>query len=96
MIKVGVLAKIRRMYFREKVPLREIARRKERAVHARFEAMCSHYLFEPEFRSRAAGWKKGIVEKNAQDRRRQITGSIYRTHGRPARILLDKAIGMLF
>ncbi|KVS08434.1 helix-turn-helix domain-containing protein [Burkholderia vietnamiensis] len=27
MITVGMLAKIRRMYFREKVPLREIARR---------------------------------------------------------------------
>ncbi|KVB06386.1 hypothetical protein WI58_00520 [Burkholderia cepacia] len=27
MITVGILAKIRRMYFREKVPLREIARR---------------------------------------------------------------------
>jgi hypothetical protein len=31
-----------------------------------------HYLFEPEFCNRAAGWEKGIVEKNVQDRRRQI------------------------
>lgn len=27
MVTVGILAKIRRMYLREKVPLREIARR---------------------------------------------------------------------
>jgi transposase len=45
---------------------------KERTVNARFEAMCGHYLFEPEFCNRAAGWEKGIVEKNVQDRRRQI------------------------
>ncbi|MET3551197.1 MULTISPECIES: hypothetical protein [Burkholderia] len=84
------------MYFRERVPLPEIARRKERAVNARFEAMCGHYLFEPEFCNRTAGWEKGIVEKNAQDRRRQTTESFHRTHGHPARILLDKAIGMPF
>jgi hypothetical protein len=34
--------------------------------------MCGHYLFEPEFCNRAAGWEKGRVEKNVQDRRRQI------------------------
>ena len=45
---------------------------KERAINARFHAMCGHYLFEPEFCNRAAGWEKGIVEKNVQDRRRQI------------------------
>ena len=45
---------------------------KERSANARFEAMCGHYLFEPEFCNRAAGWEKGIVEKNVQDRRRQI------------------------
>ncbi|GAB5097659.1 hypothetical protein YK56LOC_33750 [Caballeronia sp. HLA56] len=33
--------------------------------------MCSHYLFEPDFCNRAAGWEKGIVEKNVQDRRRR-------------------------
>ena len=27
-----------------------------------------HYLFEPEFCNRAAGWEKGHVEKNVQDR----------------------------
>ena len=45
---------------------------KARTVNARFLAMCSHYLFEPAFCNRAAGWEKGIVEKNVQDRRRQL------------------------
>lgn len=35
---------------------------KERTVNVRFHAMCGHYLFEPEFCNRAAGWEKGIVE----------------------------------
>ena len=45
---------------------------KQRSINARFEAMTGHYLFEPEFCNRAAGWEKGIVEKNVQDRRRGI------------------------
>lgn len=55
-----------------KTAVDRIGRGKERTVNARFEAMCSHYLFEPQFCNRAAGWEKGIVEKNVQDRRRQI------------------------
>ena len=45
---------------------------KQRSVNARFEAMTGHYLFDAEFCNRAAGWEKGIVEKNVQDRRRSI------------------------
>ena len=30
----------------------------KRSVNARFEAMTGHYLFEPEFCNRAAGWEK--------------------------------------
>ncbi|HRF84563.1 MAG TPA: IS21 family transposase [Pseudoxanthomonas sp.] len=45
---------------------------KLRSINARFEAMTGHYLFEPEFCNRAAGWEKGIVEKNVQDRRRGL------------------------
>lgn len=45
---------------------------KQRSVNARFESMTGHYLFEAEFCNRAAGWEKGIVEKNVQDRRRGI------------------------
>ena len=45
---------------------------KQRSVNARFESMTGHYLFEADFCNRAAGWEKGIVEKNVQDRRRGI------------------------
>jgi hypothetical protein len=62
----------RGIYDNMKTAVDKVGRGKERTVNARFEAMCSHYLFEPEFCNRAAGWEKGIVEKNVQDRRRQI------------------------
>jgi transposase len=45
---------------------------KARSVNARFAAMCSHYLFEPQFCNPASGWEKGVVEKNVLDRRRSI------------------------
>lgn len=45
---------------------------KMRQVNARFSAMASHYLFEPEFCNPAAGWGKGQVEKNVQDARRRL------------------------
>lgn len=62
----------RGIYDNMKTAVDKVGRGKERAINARFEAMCGHYLFEPEFCNRAAGWEKGIVEKNVQDRRRQI------------------------
>jgi transposase len=45
---------------------------KVRQVNARFAAMASHYLFEPEFCNPASGWEKGQVEKNVQDARRRL------------------------
>jgi transposase len=45
---------------------------KVRQVNARFAAMASHYLFEPEFCNPASGWEKGQVEKNVQDTRRRL------------------------
>lgn len=45
---------------------------KIRQVNARFAAMASHYLFEPEFCNPASGWEKGQVEKNVQDARRRL------------------------
>jgi hypothetical protein len=45
---------------------------KVRQVNARFAAMASHYLFEPDFCNAAAGWEKGQVEKNVQDARRRL------------------------
>jgi len=62
----------RGIYDNMKTAVDRVGRGKERTVNVRFYAMCSHYLFEPEFCNRAAGWEKGIVEKNVQDRRRQI------------------------
>ncbi len=55
-----------------KTAVDKVGQGKSRTVNARFEAMTGHYLFEPEFCNRAAGWEKGIVEKNVQDRRRGI------------------------
>ena len=45
---------------------------KARKVNARFAALASHYLFEPEFCNPASGWEKGQVEKNVQDARRRL------------------------
>jgi hypothetical protein len=49
---------------------------KVRVVNARFQVMCGHYLFEPEFCTVAAGWEKGIVEKNVQDARRRVWADV--------------------
>lgn len=62
----------RGIYDNMKTAVDRVGRGKDRTVNARFYAMCGHYLFEPEFCNVAAGWEKGIVEKNVQDRRRQI------------------------
>ena len=62
----------RGIYDNMRTAVDRVGRGKERTINARFHAMCGHYLFEPEFCNRAAGWEKGIVEKNVQDRRRQI------------------------
>ncbi len=43
-----------------------------RVVNARFAAMATHYLFEPDFCNVASGWEKGRVEKGVQDTRRRI------------------------
>jgi len=62
----------RGIYDNMKTAVDKVGRGKARTVNARFLAMTSHYLFEPEFCNVASGWEKGIVEKNVQDRRRQI------------------------
>jgi transposase len=62
----------RGIYDNMKTAVDKVGRGKTRAVNARFQAMASHYLFEPDFCTVAAGWEKGIVEKNVQDRRRQL------------------------
>ena len=62
----------RGIYDNMKTAVDGIGQHRERRVNARFHAMTSHYLFAAEFCNRAAGWEKGRVEKNVQDRRRQI------------------------
>jgi transposase len=62
----------RGIYDNMKTAVDKVGVGKARSVNIRFQAMCSHYLFETEFCNPASGWEKGIVEKNVQDRRRQI------------------------
>jgi transposase len=62
----------RAIYDNMKTAVDKVLRGKGRKVSARFEAMCGHYLFEPDVCNMASGWEKGIVEKNVLDRRRQI------------------------
>ena len=62
----------RGIYDNMKTAVDKVGVGKQRSVNVRFLAMCSHYLFEPEFCNPASGWEKGVVEKNVQDRRRQI------------------------
>lgn len=55
-----------------KTAVDKIGTGKARQVNARFAAMASHYLFEPEFCNPASGWEKGQIEKNVQDARRRL------------------------
>ena len=45
----------RGIYDNMKTAVNKVGRGKARTVNARFEAMASHYLFEPEFCNVAAG-----------------------------------------
>ena len=62
----------RGIYDNMKTAVDKVKRGKERDINPRFYALCSHYLFDPEFCNPASGWEKGRVEKDVQDRRRQI------------------------
>lgn len=62
----------RGIYDNMRTAVDKVGKGKERSVNARFESMTGHYLFAAEFCNRAAGWEKGRVEKNVQDRRRHI------------------------
>jgi len=62
----------RGIYDNMKTAVDKVGVGKARSVNIRFAAMCSHYLFETEFCNPASGWEKGVVEKNVQDRRRQV------------------------
>ena len=62
----------RGIYDNMKTAVDKIGRGKERQINRRFQAMASHYLFEPEFCSVAAGWEKGQVEKQVRDLRHRL------------------------
>ncbi|EJK80297.1 MULTISPECIES: IS21 family transposase [Rhizobium] len=62
----------RGIYDNMKTAIDKVGRGKERDVNARFMAMASHYLYEPEFCNPASGWEKGQVEKNVQDARHRL------------------------
>jgi len=62
----------RGIYDNMKTAVDKVRKGKGRTVNARFAVMCAHYLFDPDFCNVAAGWEKGIVEKNVQDSRRRI------------------------
>ena len=60
------------IYDNMKTAVDRIGKGKQRDINARFKAMASHYVFEPDFCNRAAGWEKGQIEKNVQDSRRRV------------------------
>jgi transposase len=62
----------RGIYDNMKTAVDRVGSGKARQVNARFLAMTSHYVFEPEFCNPAAGWEKGQVEKNVLDTRRLV------------------------
>jgi len=62
----------RAIYDNMKTAVDKVGQGKARKVNQRFSAMMSHYLLEPEFCNRAAGWEKGRVEKAVQDGRREL------------------------
>ncbi|MFG6555061.1 IS21 family transposase [Sulfitobacter sp. 1A16808] len=62
----------RGIYDNMKTAVDRVGKGKQRDVNARFKAMASHYVFEPEFCNPAAGWEKGQVEKNVQDARNRM------------------------
>lgn len=62
----------RGIYDNMKTAVDKVSRGKERQINQRFQAMASHYLFEPEFCSVAAGWEKGQVERQVQDLRHRL------------------------
>ncbi|SCK35644.1 Transposase [Variovorax sp. HW608] len=62
----------RGIYDNMKTAVDKVKKGKGRVVNSRFAVMCAHYLFDADFCNVAAGWEKGIVEKNVQDSRRRV------------------------
>ena len=62
----------RGIYDNMRTAVDKVGKGKQREVNARFKAMASHYVFDPEFCNPAAGWEKGQVEKNVRDARSRL------------------------
>ena len=62
----------RGIYDNMKTAVDKVGLGKKRDVNARFKAMTSHYVFDPEFCNPAAGWEKGQGEKNVRDARHRM------------------------
>ncbi len=62
----------RGIYDNMKTAVDKVSKGNGRVVNTRFFAMTAHYLFDPDFCNVAAGWEKGVVEKNVQDSRRRV------------------------
>ena len=62
----------RGIYDNMRTAVDRVGKGKLREVNARFSAMASHFLFEPQFCNPASGWEKGQVEKNVRDARHRI------------------------
>ena len=62
----------RGIYDNRKTAVDKVGKGKGRTVNARFAALASHYLFDPDFCNVASGWEEGVVEKNVQDSRWRI------------------------
>ncbi len=62
----------RGIYDNMKTAVDKVGRGKARVINSRFRAMTSHFLFEAEFCTPAAGWEKGQIEKGVRDARPRI------------------------
>lgn len=57
----------RGIYDNMKTAVDRVGKGKQRDVNARFKAMASHYVFEPEFCNPAAGWERAFVRHWSED-----------------------------
>ena len=64
------------IYDNMKTAVDKVLSGKRRLVNARFDVMCSHYLFEPDFCNVASGCSMRIVEKNVRDTRARIWSTV--------------------
>ena len=46
-------------HYKMKTAVDKVKKHKGRIADARFNAVCSHYLFDPDFCNVASGWEKG-------------------------------------